>query len=107
MDTFVKLPYGGPGSGFYVSQLIDHMRHSGRDYIVQGQDHCTLESHRKPQSLDVWLRKNCTHRKDTSQAVNSVMYALVATGRFEVTYGLICPDSGQRCKGLRLLATSD
>jgi len=39
MDTFVELPYGGPGSGFHVSQLIDLIRHSGRDYIIQGQDH--------------------------------------------------------------------
>lgn len=102
MDTFIELPYGGPGAGFYVSELIGHIRSTGRDYIIQGQQQCTLENHTKPHSLDVWLRKGFTNRKDTKQAVNQVLKALIATGRFEIAY-LPCPDSGRLCKGLRLL----
>ena len=103
MDTFIELPYGGPGVGFYVSELVNHIRSTGRDYIIQGQQNCTLENHTKPHSLDVWLRKRFTNRKDTKQAVNQVIQALIATGRFEIVY-LPCPDSGRRCKGLRLLS---
>lgn len=102
MDTFIRLPHGEPGSGFSVSQLANHIRSTGRDYIIQGQQQCTLENHTKPHSLDVWLRVNCTRRHDTKQAVNQVIDALVDTGQFEVVWGLICPDSGERCKGIRL-----
>ena len=107
MDTFIKLPHGGKGAGFYVSQLKTHIRSTGRDYIIQGQQKCTLKGHTKPHSLDVWLRgfvnNNC---KDTAQAVNQVIQALVDTGQFEIDRQLVCPDSGRRCKGLRLLTPS-
>ena len=43
-------------------------------------------------------------RKDTKQAVNQVVEALIATGHFEIAY-LPCPDSGRRCKALRLPST--
>jgi hypothetical protein len=46
--------------------------------------------------------------QDTRQAVNWVVRALVATGYFYQpvvsTIGLPCPDSGRRCKGLRLVS---
>jgi hypothetical protein len=102
MDTFIELPYGGPGARFCVSELVDHIRSTERDYIIQGQQNCILENHTKPHSLDVWLRKGFTNRKDTKQAVNQVVEALTATGWFEIAR-LPCPDSGRLCKGLRLL----
>ncbi len=105
-DPFIALPHGGPGSGFRVSQLVEHVRSTGRDYIIQAQQQYKLQDHTKPQSLDVWLRKNCTDLKDTKQAVNQVMDALEATGRFEIVDKLICPDSGRKCKGLRLITGS-
>jgi len=103
MDPFIELPYGEPRAGFHVSQLITHIRSTGRDYIIQGQQHCTSDEHTKPQSLDMWLRRECAGRPDTCQAVNQVVDALVATGRFEVVKGLACPNSGRRVKGLRLV----
>jgi len=102
MDTFIELPYGEPGAGFCVSELIDHIRSTGKDYIIQGQQQCTLENHTKPHSLDVWLRKGFTDRKDTKQADNEVVDALVASGWIEVEQGLICPDTGYPSKGLKL-----
>ena len=102
MDTFVELPHGD-GAGFRVSELVSHIRNSPRDYIMQGQQHCTLEKHSKPQSLDVWLRTRFTTRSDTTQAVDEVADALVASGLFEVVKGLTCPDSGRRAKALRLV----
>jgi hypothetical protein len=105
MDDFIELPHGGAGAGFYVSELVGYIQSIGRDYIVQGQCNCTLDNHTKPHSLDVWLRKGFTHRKDTKQAVNQVVEALIATGRFEIAH-LPCPDSGRLCKALRLLSPS-
>ena len=106
MDTFIKLPYGGKGAGFYVSQLKAHIRSTGRDYIIQGQQHCSLKDHTKLHSLDVWLRKGFTNNKDIAQAVNQVVQALVDTEQLEVDKHLLCPDSNRRVKGLRLLNPS-
>jgi hypothetical protein len=102
MDAFIDLPYGAPGDRFLLSALVGHIRSTGRDYIIQGQQHCTFDEHTKPQSLDMWLRSECTSRRDTCQAVNELVDALVATGLVEVVEGLTCPDSGRRVKGLRL-----
>ena len=107
MDTLINLPYGGPGAGFRVSELISHIRSTGRDYIIQGQQRCTLKKHTKSHSLDVWLRTGYARDGDTKQAVNEVMDALVATGWFEEVKKLTCPDSGRRCKGLRLVDPSE
>ena len=103
MDPFIKLPYGGPGAGFHVSELVSHIRSTGRDYTVQGQQNATRAKHTKPHSLDVWLRTNFARHPDTKQAVNEVVDALVATGELELVLRLPCPDSGRLVKGLRLL----
>lgn len=100
-DTFIELPHGGSGAGFLASDLVAQIERSGRDYIIQGQQHCKLENHTKPDSLDVWLRTRFTSRHDTAQGVNQVVDALVATGRFEAVERLTCPDTGRFCKGLR------
>ena len=98
----IELPHGGPEGRLFVDDLIQHIRESGRDYIIQGQTRCTLANHPKPNSLDVWLRRKCTARSDTKQAVNDVIDELVATRLFKVET-LRCPDSGSFCKGIRLL----
>jgi len=103
IDTFIELPHGGAGAGFHVSELVSHVRSTGRDYIIQGQQKCTLANHTKPQSLDVWLRRRFPSRQDIKQADNDVVDALVATGLFQVIKGLRCPDSGRRVKGLLLV----
>ncbi len=99
----IKLPYGGPGASFDEQELIDYIKSKNRDYIIQGQQQCRLENHTKPNSLDYWLRVNHSKgRRDTKQAVNEVIQQLVATGKFVIERRLSCPDSGRRCKGLRL-----
>ena len=95
----INLPYGG---AFDEHDLVAHVRASGRDYIIQGQQAVSFDEHTKPQSLDYWLRQ-FGNNPNTKQAENSVLDALVATGLFEVIFDLVCPDSGKRCKGLRLL----
>ena len=98
----IELPHGGPEARLYVDDLIKHLRESERDYIIQGQTNSSLENHPKPNSLDAWLRKKCTSRSDTKQAVNDVIDELIQTRLFKVER-LRCPDSGSFCKGIRLL----
>jgi hypothetical protein len=101
-DGWISLPYGGPGATFHVSALIQHVKKSGRAYIIQGQTQCRLSAHRKPRSLDVWLRGNFANSPDVKQAVNEVTRQLVSTGLFEEGE-FLCPDSGRVCKGILLV----
>jgi curli biogenesis system outer membrane secretion channel CsgG len=94
----IGLPFGGT---FNENALVAHIRASGRNYVIQGQQTSTYANHTKPQSLDYWLRQFGTNR-DTKQADNAIVAALVATGLFQVVGRLRCPDSGARCKALRL-----
>jgi len=95
----IKLPYG---TSFNENALVAHIRASGRNYIIQGQQASSFANHTKPHSLDYWLRQNYASNYDTKQAENSVLDALVATGLFAIVAKLKCPDSGARCKGVRL-----
>lgn len=98
----IKLPYGGRNAKFDEQELIEHIRKSFRNYIIQGQQNCSLLNHTKPNSLDYWLRVNYAEESDTKQAVNEVMDQLVETGLFEIEDDLPCPDSGRPCKGIKL-----
>jgi hypothetical protein len=82
MARSIELPYGGSGARLFVDDLIQHIRESGRDYIIQGQTDCTVDKHPKPNSLDAWLGRKWTVRSDTKQAVNSLVDQLIQT-RFE------------------------
>ncbi len=97
----VYLPHGGGGK-FDACELVKHIRASGCDYIIQGQQKASLVQHTKPHSLDYWLRQFAKCR-DTKQAVNSVCEDLVATGLFKISDDLVCPSTGRRVKGLRLV----
>ena len=97
---YIHLPYGD--SMFDSDDLIDHIRKTGRDYIIQGQIACTRANHTKPSSLDVWLRDRYARNSDTKQAVNDVIDALVYTGDFEEGR-FVCPDNGRVCKGIRIV----
>ena len=95
----IHLTYGGQ---FDENLLVQYIVATGRDYIIQGQQTCSRINHTKPQSLDYWLRQ-FAHNPDTKQADNQVVDALVGTGRFVVTLRSLCPDTGRRVKGLRLV----
>ncbi len=95
----ILLPYGGK---FEESDLVQYIKSTRRDYIIQGQQAASKANHSKPQSLDYWLRQFADN-PNTKQAENSVIEVLVETGYFKVESNLSCPDSGWRCKGLRLL----
>jgi hypothetical protein len=87
---------------FDEQELIDLIKTSGRNYLIQGQRITGLDNHSKPNSLDVWLRKRFPRKQDTKLADNYVIDALVKTERFEVTKDR-CPDSGRLCKAIRLV----
>ena len=87
------------GAIFEEEDLIDYIRQCGRNFIIQGQRVCSRKDHHKPSSLDFWLRQFCKN-PNTKQADNNVMAKLVATGLFVESNNLICPDSGNMCKGL-------
>ncbi len=93
------------GARFRVRELVDYIAQSGRDYIIDGDVDCALADHPKPSSLDYWLRENFAKNKESKQATDEVVAQLVATGSFEQREDLRCPDSGQKCKGLRLKFT--
>jgi len=95
----ITLPYGN--SSFHSNDLIEHIRRSGRNFIIQGQQACSLADHTKPHSLDYWLRTKFAQNPDIKQAVNEVIEQLVATGSF-VEGRFLCPDTGRRCKGIQL-----
>lgn len=72
-------------------------------YIIQGQQNVAFVNHTKPSSLDYWLRAQFAHNRDTKQAENFLIDALVASGSFVIDRNLRCPDSGRIAKGLRLI----
>ena len=104
MTTFIKLPNGEADAGFYDDDLVRHMKANAMAYIVQGQSHEALRKHPKPTSLDAWIRANHTQRKDTAQATDKVVDALVATKRFQRGQ-FKCPDTGEMCTGIELRET--
>lgn len=96
----IYLPYGN--NTFDTEDLIHHIHLSRRDYIIQGQQACSLSKHTKPQSLDYWLRSNYAKQPDTKQAVNELIEQLVATKDFEMGK-FVCPDTGRECDGIRVI----
>jgi len=95
----INLPYGK--SAFNSDKLREYIQSTGRDYIIQGQVACTKVKHPKHSSLDYWLR-DYAQNLNTKQAVNEVITALVSTGEF-AEGNFICPDSGEMCKGVRIV----
>ena len=91
-------------ASFDARDLIDHIRRSGRTYIIQGQVVCVLSVHPKPSSLDVWIRENgAPSNKNTKQADNDVIEQLVKTGLFREGK-FKCPDSENSCKGIEVVS---
>jgi hypothetical protein len=105
VDRPISLPFGGVGAAFPVGTLIQHLKESGRQYIIQGQTQCIFSKHPKPHSLDFWLRREFAKNPDIKQAVNDVISQLVSTGLFEPGE-FQCPDTGHLCKGIRIVEAS-
>jgi len=100
----INLPDGN--NSFDSNSLKEHIISTGRNYIIQGQKACKRIDHTKPNSLDCWLRDNYARNPDTKQAVNEVIADLVNTGDF-AEGEFDCPDSGERCKGVKIIEKTD
>ncbi len=99
---WIRLLYGGPGAKFNAVELKKHMQKNNLKCIVLGAEECTLAQHKKPESLDYWLRNHKNTRyEDTMQAVTKVIGQLVNTGMFYETQ-CTCPTTGKHCNGLAL-----
>ena len=98
----IDLPHGG-GARFNEHDLVDFVLSFKplRKYIIIGASHVALAKYRKKNTLDYWLRGQTQYR-DTTQAVETVIKELVATGLFVDEEQLLCPESHKKCRGLRL-----
>ncbi len=97
----ITLPHDNDRS-FDLTIIIRHLQTTGRQFIIQGQQHVTLAEHTKQNSLDYFLRTNVALARDTAQATTEVIEQICDTGFFVFTRGLICPDSGRPCQGIVL-----
>lgn len=98
----IHMPYGG-GAQFDEHELVAYIHASGRDYMIIGGANCAFKDHKKPHSLDFWLRSK-TKCSDTRQTCKALMDDLVATGLFAEGSRLKCPDIEHSfCKGIRLV----
>lgn len=99
VDSSVSVINALNGS-FNVNELIEHMRTSGLDYLIQGQQECSYANHTKKQSLDYWIRGRSQRNRDQKQADNRVLDQLVSTGFFRIEAKLECPETSRKCKGI-------
>lgn len=90
------------GGSFSVDALVSKVAELGGSMVL-GPIKAGLTDHKKPDSLDYWIRVNGAHRKDQMQAETQVVDQLVATGRFD-RVKMNCPSTGHRCTGLSVVS---
>ncbi|MBB6285673.1 MULTISPECIES: hypothetical protein [unclassified Pseudomonas] len=90
------------GGSFSIDALVSKVETLGGSMVL-GPIKAALIDHKKPVSLDYWIRANGAHRKDQMQAETQVVDQLVATGRFS-RVKMSCPTTGHRCKGLIVIS---
>ncbi|WP_027591527.1 hypothetical protein [Pseudomonas sp. RL] len=88
------------GGAFDQHALIACFREHGGSMVL-GAVKASLAEHKKPRSLDYWLRLNGARIPDQMQAEASLVAQLVESGNFEAVV-LKCPETGRNCKGLQL-----
>lgn len=96
----ITLPHAN-NAQININDLINHFRTKQINYMIIGSTQVTLQNHRKPHSLDVWLRthKNIINYKDTCQSVNNVISQIIKHESFSL--GLRkCPKTNRMCKAL-------
>jgi predicted RNase H-like HicB family nuclease len=79
---WIDLPHGGGQAGFYVGRLVDELRMRPNQEIPIGATKSNLDQV-KPESLDFFLRSRYAKNPNTMQAVQSVIQAIVDTGKVD------------------------
>jgi len=92
------------GGSFSIDALVSKVEALGGSMVL-GPVKAGLTDHKKPDSLDYWIRTNGAHQKNQMQAETQVVDQLVATGRFD-RVKMNCPSTGHRCKGLIVVSKS-
>ena len=96
----IGFPYGG--GHFEIQDLVAYVQRSDRNYLIGGGCNQVLSLHKKPESLDYWLRTR-SNQPNIRQVTKKLMQDIIETEHF--TYeekNLPCPTTGKRCNGLRL-----
>ena len=96
----IILPYAN-NARFKIEDLIKHFIKHNLDYMIIGSTQVVLNTHPKPNSLDVWIRThtNVLKYKDTCQSVDYVKNQIIRHKSFSL--GLReCPKSKRICKAL-------
>ena len=88
-----------------VARLAAWLLETGRHAMVIGAERATLERHRKPLSLDFWIRSEVADNVDTAQATVAVVARICATGLFEEV-SVVDPFTDERCRGIALTAAA-
>ena len=81
-DEWIDLPHGGGQAGFYIGRLVDELLTRPDQQMPIGATKSNLDQV-KPGSLDYFLRSRYAKNPNTMQAVQSVIEAIVDTGKFE------------------------
>lgn len=89
------------GGSFSIDALVTKLEGLGGSMVL-GPIKVGLTDHKKPDSLDYWIRTNGANRKDQMQAETQVVDQLLATGRFD-RVEMKCPTTGYRCAGLSVV----
>jgi len=101
MEEEITLPHAN-NALFAVEDLVKYFISQKINYLIVGASQVTLDNHPKPKSLDVWIRKHekvIGTKKNTCQAVNSVIERLVEFAQFSIMKR-VCPTSNRMCKAL-------
>jgi hypothetical protein len=96
----ITLPYAN-NTIIPIQDLIAHFRENNLNVMIIGSTQVVLNVHRKPKSLDVWIRnhENVRAYANTCQSVSKVITQLIKHESFSL--GLRkCPESKRMCKAL-------
>lgn len=95
----ISFQYGG--GYFEIQDLVEYVESSDRDYVIGGGCNQGLSLHKKPESLDYWLRKR-SNQPNIRQVTQKLIQDIIETDYFTYEENLPCPTTGRRCNGLRL-----
>lgn len=100
MAIKLTLKYGGGEVDFL--ELLKFFRQNNNIVIV-GDQNDVLEKHRKPYSLDYWLRTHGANQPNTKQATTEWLQENLYTTGFFAEDHTNDPETGRDVKAVRLL----
>ena len=99
LEKRIGFPYGG--GHFEIQDLVKYVESSDCNYVIGGGCNQVFSLHKKPESLDYWLRER-SNQPNIRQVTKKLVQDIIQTGHFTYEENLPCPTTGRRCNGLRL-----